>query len=120
MKRVVRKKKIKGAGGRVVKVAAGLVTLAVGAYLLYGKGAKARRSKARQWVKHMAHEVKRHAQEISKENPQGFRDVVDHVVDRYRKMKVVKADELARISHQLKNSQEKRPPSKKSHRPRQG
>lgn len=101
MKRIV---KGKGSKGGVVKIAAGLATLAVGAYLLYGKGAKARRTKVKGWAGHVAHEVKQHAKQLAEMDREGFNRVVDNVVDQYGKMKVVNSQELQRVSKGLKEA----------------
>jgi len=78
--------------------------LAVGAYLLYGKGAKSRRLKIKGWAKDMAHEVRKQAKPLAKLDRKVFHQVVDRVADEYRNVKKIDAKELHRVSQGLKEA----------------
>ena len=89
---------------RATKMAMGPAKSKLVAFLLEGREGRTRGLKLKGWAKCLAHEVRRRAKRSARLDRQVFYRLVDRVADQYRTMKVVKAQDLHRLSKDLKGT----------------
>ena len=91
---------------KAVNTGVGLAALAAaaGAYFLYGKGAAKNRQRVKGWMLKIKGEVLEKVENLKSANESAYREVVDQVTRRYRKMKDVNKKELQALGQDLKSS----------------
>jgi len=99
-------KRKNSSSGSGVAVGAGLVALAAaaaGAYFLYGKDAKKRRSTVRGWALRAKGEVLEGIEQLKNIDEKQYRALVDKVTARYRSVKQGSPEEVAKLARELKS-----------------
>ncbi|GMQ95100.1 MAG: hypothetical protein BMS9Abin13_210 [Patescibacteria group bacterium] len=98
------KKHSRAALGVGVSIAAIAATLAVGGYLLYGKNGAKNRKKVKGWMLKARGEVLEQVENLRDMNisEEEYRNIVDKVAKRYKKLKSVSAKEVEALAKELK------------------